>query len=85
MSKPTLARLQTPAHRDLLAIRTQAMVDDMLAAGVLVCVNRLSVLDRLRAAVPPSLRLTVTAEHRPEDLQTAADAVKAAAQRVLKL
>ena len=60
-------------------------MDDILNNGVLVCVHRLSLLDRLHAKVPPSLRLAVTSEHTPEDLQAAADAVAAAAKRVLKL
>ena len=63
----------------------QAIVDDVLSNGVLACVHRLSSLDRLHSKIPPSLRLVVTAEHTPEDLQTAADAVVAAAKRVLKL
>ena len=40
---------------------------------------------RLRAKVPPSLRMAVTSEHTPEDLQKAAGAVTTAAKRVLKL
>ncbi len=63
----------------------QAIVDDALSNGVLVCVHRLSALDRLFVKMPPSLRLAVTSEHTAEDLQTAADALTAAAKRVLKL
>ena len=49
----------SPRHPHLSCPSVQAVVDDVLAAGVLVCVHRLSVLDRLHAGTPPSLRLTV--------------------------
>ncbi|KAK9840652.1 hypothetical protein WJX81_007034 [Elliptochloris bilobata] len=60
----------------------QAAVDAALAdSGVLLVVNRLSPLDRVR--VKPSIRLAVTAAHSEADVRTAAAAVADALARVV--
>ena len=62
--------------------RLQRVVDDCLAReGVLLALSRYSSLERQRP--PPSIRVAVTAQHTPAELQRAVAALKASCKRVL--
>ena len=53
--------------------------------AILVTVHRLSILDRCREKLPPSIRIAVSAAHDAGDLQMAAASLKAAVKQVLEL
>lgn len=60
----------------------QRLVDDCLAReGVLFAAAKYSALERSRPA--PSIRVTVTAEHTPKQLEAAVAALRAACRRIL--
>lgn len=64
----------------------QEIVDLALKAhGVLATVHRLSVLDRCRGKLAPSIRLAVSAAHDADALQKAAVSLKAVSKQVLRL
>lgn len=63
----------------------QRVVDDAFDnEGVFFVVHRLSDLDKAYTKTPASLCIAVTAQHTPEDMQKAADALRHASKRCLR-